>query len=277
MKKISILMPLIAAGMLTVAPAVAQKAESNKAKTVKTAVKGTPVPSVGTASQVKELPAEMSFWMTPAAKLTFPALPYSYNALSDVIDSLTVAIHYDRHHRAYYTNFIKAIEGTEMEVLSIYEIFNKMSEFPVSVRNNGGGFYNHVVYWQNLTPGGGVKPSGLLAEEITKAFGSYDAFITRFADAAKTRFGSGWAWLAVDFKTGELFITSTANQDNPLMNTEERRGFPILGIDVWEHAYYLKYQNKRADYIESFGKIINWKDVEARYQYFLQARKNFLN
>jgi Fe-Mn family superoxide dismutase len=206
-----------------------------------------------------------SDWSLPAEKLAFPALPYAYDALEPVIDKLTVEIHYDRHHRAYYNNFAKAVSGSEYASMPITDIFAKISDIPVSIRNNGGGFYNHVLYWENLTAKGGGEPGGELAEMIKKQFGGFREFVEKFEDAAKTRFGSGWAWLSVDPQNGELFISSSANQDNPLMNTSERMGTPVLALDVWEHAYYLNYQNKRADYISAFWKIVNWPVVEKRY------------
>jgi len=208
-------------------------------------------------------------WTAASADLLFPALPYSNNALDPAIDPLTVEIHYDRHHRAYYNNFIKAISGTDMAKEPIESLFARISELPVSIRNNGGGFYNHVLYWENMKPGGGGEPSGKLADAIVEQFGSYKAFTEQFNDAAKTRFGSGWAWLAADPKTHQLFIASTANQDNPLMNTEQKNGVPLLALDVWEHAYYLKYQNKRVDYITAFWSVVNWDEVSRRYEAFL--------
>lgn len=204
-------------------------------------------------------------WVAPASELTFDALPYAFNALEPVIDQLTVEIHYDRHHRAYFNNFMKAIKETKAANMPVSAIFANISSFPDAVRNNGGGFFNHVLYWENLSPDGGGEPSGTLASAISKTFGSYAEFVKQFEDAGKTRFGSGWAWLSVDPSNGELFISSTPNQDNPLMNTVERQGTPILALDVWEHAYYLNYQNKRADYISAFWKLVNWKEVENRY------------
>lgn len=232
--------------------------------------------NMGTTGQKGDKTLYADEWTVPASTLKFMQLPYAYDALEPVIDKLTVEIHYSRHHRAYYDNFLKAIAGTDMEKMNIYDIFFKISDLPAAVRNNAGGYFNHALYWHNMSQKGGGNPSGELARAIDRTFGSFDEFKKRFDDAAKTRFGSGWAWLAVDLKSGELFVSSTANQDNPLMNTESNRGFPILGIDVWEHAYYLKYQNKRADYVESFWKIINWNDVEARYTHFLQTREKFL-
>ena len=228
-----------------------------------------PVPSVlSTASQasaVAGFTGKGEDWLLPSADLVFPDLPYAYDALEPVIDRQTVEIHYDKHHRGYFNNFKKAIAGTDLETKSVYTIFAGIKDVPVAVRNNAGGFYNHVLYWSNLSPDGGGKPSGELLEAITRSFGSYEDFVQKFNEAAKTRFGSGWAWLSVDPGTKELFVSSTANQDNPLMSSEERQGFPLLGIDVWEHAYYLKYQNKRADYVESFWNKVNWQDVQSRY------------
>lgn len=205
-------------------------------------------------------------WSVPAGELKFRELPYSYEMLEPVIDKLTVEIHYDRHHRAYYNNFMKAIAGTEISKMPLSKVFAGMTSFPEAVRNNGGGFFNHVLYWENMSPDGGGEPTGELAEKIAKTFGSYGDFISKFETAAKSHFGSGWAWLSADVKSGELFISTTPNQDNPLMNTVERRGIPLLALDVWEHAYYLNYQNKRADYISAFWKKVNWKEVENRYR-----------
>jgi Fe-Mn family superoxide dismutase len=237
-----------------------------------------PVPSVlSTASQasaVAGFTGKGEDWLLPSADLVFPDLPYAYDALEPVIDRQTVEIHYDKHHRGYFNNFKKAIAGTDLETKSVYTIFAGIKDVPVAVRNNAGGFYNHVLYWSNLSPDGGGKPSGELLEAITRSFGSYEDFVQKFNEAAKTRFGSGWAWLSVDPASKELFISSTANQDNPLMSSEERQGFPLLGIDVWEHAYYLKYQNKRADYVESFWNKVNWQDVQSRYaEYFKIAAR----
>ncbi|GAB1403448.1 superoxide dismutase [Lentimicrobium sp.] len=211
-------------------------------------------------------------WMAPAAKLEFYKLPYGYDALEPAIDKMTVDIHYTRHHRGYYDKMQKAIDGTEAAEMNILEIFSHMDKFPDAVRNNSGGFFNHALYWDNLSPTP-QKPSAQMIEVINKSFGSLDTFMKRFDEAAANRFGSGWAWLAVDFKSGELFISSTANQDNPLMNVVERRGVPLLSLDVWEHAYYLKYQNKRKDYIDSFWSVVNWPVVEARYNQLKTIRE----
>lgn len=195
----------------------------------------------------------------------FEPLPYAYDALEKAIDKETMEIHYDRHHRAYFNNFVKAIEGTEMEYMKLKELFANMSKFPVSVRNNGGGHYNHTLFWSIMSPNGGGEPSGDLQRAIVKTFGSFDDFKKQFEQAGASRFGSGWAWLSVN-SDGHLFISSTANQDNPLMDVVSERGTPILGLDVWEHAYYLKYQNRRAGYMSAFWDVVNWKEVERRYE-----------
>jgi len=197
-------------------------------------------------------------------KFEFPKLPYAFDALEPFIDKMTMEIHYSRHHKAYFDNFVAAIKGTEMENISIEEIFSNISKLPAVVRNNGGGFYNHVIYWENMKVNGG-KPSAKLYSAIEKAFGSMDELKKQFSDAGKTRFGSGWAWLSVDDK-GNLFVSSTPNQDNPLMDVADKKGTPVLAMDVWEHAYYLKYQNKRPDYIEAFWSVINWDAVSERFE-----------
>jgi superoxide dismutase, Fe-Mn family len=199
----------------------------------------------------------------------FEALPYAYDALEKAIDKETMEIHYDRHHRAYFNNFVKAIPGTEMEYLSLEEIFADMSKYPVAIRNNGGGHYNHNLFWSVMSPEGGGKPQNELGAAIENAFGSFDEFQKLFEQAGATRFGSGWAWLSLN-ENGKLFISSTPNQDNPLMDVVEQRGTPILGLDVWEHAYYLRYQNKRAGYMSAFWEVVNWNEVERR---FTEARK----
>jgi len=196
-------------------------------------------------------------------KFEFPQLPYAYDALEPYIDKMTMEVHYSKHHQAYFNNFVAAIKGTAMEDMTIEQIFANISKFPAAVRNNGGGFYNHVIYWQNMKLDGG-KPSDRLAKAIDKTFGSLDQLKKQFSDAGKTRFGSGWAWLSVDDK-GNLFVSSTPNQDNPLMDVTEKKGTPILTMDVWEHAYYLKYQNKRPDYVDAFWNVINWDVVSERY------------
>jgi superoxide dismutase, Fe-Mn family len=196
-----------------------------------------------------------------------PALPYASEALEPHIDKQTMEIHHGKHHNAYVTNLNGAIQGTDMEGKSLDELMKNISKHPAAVRNNGGGHYNHSLFWQILSPNGGGKPSGELAQAIDSAFGSFDAFKEEFNKAGATRFGSGWAWLIV--KDGKLAVTSTPNQDNPLMDVAETKGTPILGLDVWEHAYYLKYQNKRPDYISAFWNVVNWDEVSKR---FSQAR-----
>ena len=198
-------------------------------------------------------------------KFEFKSLPYSYDALEPFIDKLTLEIHHGKHHKAYYDNFINAIKGTEMESMDIKEIFRNISKYPMAVRNNSGGYFNHTFYWENMKAHGGGVPTGKLSEAIAKTFSSFEEFKKQFSEAGKTRFGSGWAWLCLDEK-GNLFICSTPNQDNPLMDIAEKRGIPLLTIDVWEHAYYLKYQNKRPDYIDAFWNVVNWDEVGERYE-----------
>ena len=192
-----------------------------------------------------------------------PALTYATDALEPNIDKATMEIHHDKHHAAYVTNLNKALEGKE-DGSSIEDICKNISKHPMAVRNNGGGHFNHSLFWTVMAPNAGGNPSGELATEIDAAFGSYDAFKTKFAEAGTTRFGSGWAWLIVG-ADGKLAVTSTPNQDNPLMDVAEVKGIPILGMDVWEHAYYLKYQNKRPDYIAAFFNVINWNAVAERF------------
>ena len=199
-----------------------------------------------------------------APALVFEPLPYAYDALEPYIDAQTMEIHYSRHHQAYFNNLTKAVAGTEMEGQPLEALFAKMSQLPVAVRNNGGGHWNHALFWKSLSPQGGGQPDGELLAAIEKAFGSFDEFKKQFDAAAVGRFGSGWAWLGVG-ADGKLFISSTPNQDNPLMDVAEKRGAPLLGLDVWEHAYYLKYQNKRADYIAAFWNVVNWPEVAARF------------
>ena len=192
------------------------------------------------------------------------ALPYDYDALEPYLDARTMEIHHTKHHQAYVTNLNNAIKGTEMAEMTLEEIFKNMSKYPAAVRNNGGGHWNHDLFWEILGPNGGGKPTGKLLSSIEKRFGSFEGFKEEFNKAGMTRFGSGWAWLLVDAK-GELQISSTPNQDNPLMDVAEVKGTPILGADVWEHAYYLLYQNRRADYLNNFWNVVNWKEVQSRY------------
>ena len=192
-----------------------------------------------------------------------PALTYATDALEPNIDKATMEIHHDKHHAAYVTNLNKALEGKE-DGSSIEDICKNISKHPMAVRNNGGGHFNHSLFWTVMAPNAGGNPSGELATAIDAAFGSYDTFKTKFAEAGTTRFGSGWAWLIVG-ADGKLAVTSTPNQDNPLMDVAEVKGIPILGMDVWEHAYYLKYQNKRPDYIAAFFNVINWSAIADRF------------
>ena len=201
--------------------------------------------------------------MTTINKLEFHNLPYAYDALEPFIDKMTMEIHHSKHHKAYYDNMMNAVKGTDMEGKTLEEVFANMSKYPAAVRNNGGGYYNHNLYWEVMKVNGG-KPSAKLEAAIVKTFGSMDELKKQFTDAGKTRFGSGWAWLSVD-KDGKLFVSSTPNQDNPLMDVAEKHGTPILGMDVWEHAYYLKYQNKRPAYTEAFWNVINWEAVSKKY------------
>lgn len=193
-----------------------------------------------------------------------PDLPYSFDALEPHIDAKTMEIHHDKHHGGYVTKLNGAIEGTPQADMSLEDLMKSVGSLSTAVRNNGGGHYNHSLFWTVLSPNGGGKPSGELAEAIDKAFGSFDSFKEEFNNAAATRFGSGWAWLIVD-SSGALKITSTPNQDNPAMEIAEVKGTPILGLDVWEHAYYLNYQNKRPEYIAAFWNVINWDEVSKRY------------
>ncbi len=193
-----------------------------------------------------------------------PKLPYAYDALEPHIDAKTMEIHHTKHHNGYTTKLNDAIEGTKLAGKSIEEILKGLDMSNGAVRNNGGGFYNHSLFWTILSPNGGGKPSGDIAKAIDSAFGSFDGFKEKFTSAAGTRFGSGWAWLCVH-KGGKAEICSTPNQDNTLMPEVGCGGHPILGLDVWEHAYYLNYQNKRPDYIEAFFNIINWDEVSKLY------------
>jgi superoxide dismutase, Fe-Mn family len=194
---------------------------------------------------------------------TLPNLPYAHNALEPHVDALTMEIHHGKHHQAYVNNLNAAVEGTPMAGKSLEDLMNDHSDVP-AVRNNGGGHFNHSLFWTVMSPNGGGLPTGDLAADITSSFGSFDAFKEAFAKAAATRFGSGWAWLCVN-TAGKLEICSTANQDNPLMPSVGCAGTPILGLDVWEHAYYLKYQNRRPDYVSAFFNVINWTEVASRY------------
>jgi len=192
------------------------------------------------------------------------ALPYAHNALEPHIDTKTMEIHHGKHHQAYVTNLNAAVAGTEAESKSLEDILANISKYPAAVRNNGGGHWNHTFFWASMSPNGGGLPSGKLADAIQNDLGGFDKFKEDFSKAAATRFGSGWAWLCVE--NGKLKICSTPNQDNPLMDVvTDCNGTPILGLDVWEHAYYLNYQNRRPDYVSAFFNVINWDEVSKRY------------
>jgi Fe-Mn family superoxide dismutase len=203
----------------------------------------------------------MSFELAP--------LPYANNALEPNFDALTMEIHHDRHHNAYVTNLNAAVTGTPLEGKTLLELFSTISTLAPAVRNNGGGHYNHDLFWNILSPTGGGEPVGTLAKAIDAKFGSFDAFKEEFKKASITRFGSGWAWLVAQ-KDGSVAVSSTPNQDNPLMDVADVKGFPVIGLDVWEHAYYLKFQNKRPDYVDAFWNVVDWNKAEARY---LSAQK----
>ncbi|MHA8066034.1 superoxide dismutase [Aquirufa sp. ROCK2-A2] len=191
-------------------------------------------------------------------------LPYANNALEPHFDALTMEIHHDRHHNAYVTNLNAAVNGTALEGKSLVELLATISTQSPAVRNNGGGHYNHDLFWNILSPNGGGQPVGTLAKAIDAKFGSFDAFKDEFKKAAISRFGSGWAWIVAQ-KDGSIAVSSTPNQDNPLMDVADVKGHPVIGLDVWEHAYYLKFQNKRPDYIDSFWNVIDWNAAEKRY------------
>jgi len=193
----------------------------------------------------------------------FPALPYAYNALEPYIDAKTMEIHYDKHHRAYFTNFVNAIKGTPLETMSLADIFSSISKQSDAVRNNGGGFYNHVFFWNSLGTGSS-GPSAELTSALNKTFGSFDKFKEAFNTSAKGRFGSGWAWLYIN-PDKSLAVGNTPYQDNPLMDNASVKGTPLLTLDVWEHAYYLKYQNRRPEYIDAFWNVVNWTEVNKRF------------
>jgi superoxide dismutase, Fe-Mn family len=200
---------------------------------------------------------------TSMANFELPKLPYEYDALQPYIDSETMEIHHTKHHQAYVTNLNKALESAEGEVKSLEDLMKNISKYPTAVRNNGGGHYNHSLFWTLMKKNAGGFPKGDIEKAINSSFGSFEQFKKQFSEAAMGRFGSGWAWLISN--EGKLEITSTPNQDNPLMDVAEKKGSPILGLDVWEHAYYLKYQNRRAEYIENWWNVVNWEEVTNLY------------
>lgn len=194
----------------------------------------------------------------------FPELPYAYDALEPYIDKMTMEIHHTKHHKAYFDKFIAGIKETEFDGASFEDIFASISKLPVVIRNNGGGFFNHNLFWESMSPNGGGSPAGKLGDAIAQQYGSFEDFKLKFNEAAANRFGSGWAWLSVKADKS-LCVCSSANQDNPLMDISDCKATPILGLDVWEHAYYLKYQNRRPEYISAFWSVVNWGKVQSRY------------
>jgi Fe-Mn family superoxide dismutase len=204
-----------------------------------------------------------TFPLDAGGAFELPPLPYAYDALEPHIDKLTMEIHHDKHHKAYVTNLNKALSEIP-EKASLTDMLKNISKYPVAVRNNAGGHYNHSFFWKIMKPNGGGAPTGALAEAIKKTFGSFDEFKNKFNAAGASRFGSGWVWLV--YNEGNLSIGSTPNQDNPLMDISEFKGIPIIGLDVWEHAYYLKYQNKRADYENAWWNVVNWEQAAAHYE-----------
>lgn len=197
-------------------------------------------------------------------KFELPALPYAHDALEPYIDKMTMEIHHSKHHNGYVTKLNGAVEGTDLAGKSLEELLKNVSKHPVAVRNNGGGHFNHSLFWTIMKKDGGGQPEGDLSKAVNDAFGSFDKFKEQFSNTAATRFGSGWAWLVV--QNGKLAIGSTPNQDNPVMDVSNIKGTPILGLDVWEHAYYLKYQNRRPEYIENWWNVVNWEEVGKRFK-----------
>jgi len=199
-------------------------------------------------------------------------LPYPFDALAPSIDAKTMEIHYSRHHAAYTRNMNEAVKEKEYALEPLLSLFNRMGSLPALLRNNAGGFYNHEIFWKMMKPGNNSQPGKFFLAAVERDFGSFENFTGQFEKAAGSRFGSGWAWLSVGLD-GKLFVSSTPNQDNPLMDVAEQRGIPVLGLDVWEHAYYLEYQNRRTDYIKNFWNVVNWDEVQKRYEEALNAIK----
>ena len=213
--------------------------------------------AAGTLAAMTVKSKGIDFILNENAGFTLPKLPYDYNALEPHIDALTMQIHHDKHHQAYIDKLNDAVKTNKLESETLENLLMNVSKYPAAIRNHGGGHYNHSLFWNMLTPNGSGAPAGELAAAINSAFGSFEEFKNKFNDAAKSRFGSGWTWLVL--KDGKLTIGSTPNQDNPLMDVSELKGKPILCLDVWEHAYYLHYQNKRADYITAWWNVVNWE------------------
>ena len=231
--------------------------------TAKAGLAFTALPSVPSYLAAKN---QTSIFSPDATGFDQEPLPYAYNALEPVIDAQTMELHYSKHAAAYAKNLKEAAQAEKIDTgKPLEDVLKNVSKYSPKVRNNGGGHYNHELFWKSMKAGGEGKPSGKLLAEIESAFGSFDTFKTKFSDAGKNRFGSGWAWLLVGADK-KLAIGSTPNQDNPLMDVSEIKGYPLLGLDVWEHAYYLKYQNRRPDYIEAWWKVVNWDFVQKRFE-----------
>lgn len=220
------------------------------------------VAAAGVSSLGNSVFSEIIF-TPPPIPFIVPPLPYDYAALEPHIDVATMQIHHDKHHAAYVANLNKAFADAKIENFNLEELFKNISTYPAVVRNNGGGHWNHSMFWQVMKPAAGGNPSGAIADAINSTFGTFDDFKKKFSDVAMSRFGSGWAWLVA--QNGKLTVANTPNQDNPLMDVSDVNGTPLLCLDVWEHAYYLHYQNKRADYITAWWNVVNWKEVERRY------------
>jgi superoxide dismutase, Fe-Mn family len=223
------------------------------------------ISTIGTAALTVPLFGQLTSFASSTSVFNgheFPDLGYDFNALEPYIDAQTMELHYTKHHQGYYNNFMKAAKDSKLAETPLKEIFKSISKESETVRNNGGGYYNHNLFWENMTPDQQDIP-GDLRKAVEKDFGTFDAFKEKFSEASKTRFGSGWGWLAIN-NSGKLFVTSTPNQDNPLMDVASEKGIPLLGLDVWEHAYYLKYQNRRAEYVDNFWNIVNWEVVNKR-------------
>lgn len=219
--------------------------------------------AIGTLAATKMQANDFKLFNADNNLFTLPPLPYDYNALEPHIDAKTMEIHHDKHHKTYVDKLNESLTANKIAETSLEKMFQKISTYPVAIRNNGGGHYNHSMFWQLMKPNEG-NPGGRVLDAIISTFGSMDEFKKQFNDAAKSRFGSGWAWL-VKMDNGKLNICSTPNQDNPLMDVSECKGTPLIGLDVWEHAYYLKYQNMRADYINAFWNVVNWDEINKRF------------